>query len=157
MNHSRIIISLILCLFLFSWKAFAESPERLNNKAINKYKEGNTQEALEYMNQAIQLSQGNPILYSNRGVLKARLKDEFGALADYNKAIELKPSDAHCLALIYFNRGKLKLKRNKIEAAIRDFDKAISFDPKYAPPYKARAKAKWKSAQADFILYHKKK
>jgi Flp pilus assembly protein TadD len=146
-------------LFLFSpfpGSVFAETPEQLNNQAINKYKEGKIEEALEDMNRAVLLSPTMAVFYNNRGVIKLKSRDEFGALADYNKTIELKP-DARTLALAYFNRGKLKLKRNKIEAAIRDFDRAVFLNPRFAPLYKARAKAKWKSAEADFILYRKKK
>ncbi|MCY7338017.1 MAG: tetratricopeptide repeat protein [Chamaesiphon sp.] len=71
--------------------------------------------------------------YFDRGVVKEdELNDFAGALADYNKAIELDPEymDAYC------NRGLLKYSElDDIYGALDDFDKAIDIDPSDAINY----------------------
>jgi len=54
-------------------------------------------------------------------------KGEFTlALADYNKAVELKP-DA---AIAFLNRGKTHYNLKSFDKAVADFDKSIELDPK---------------------------
>ena len=72
--------------------------------------------------------------YFNRGVVKE--EEEFhdfpGALADYNKAIELDPEYMDA----YFNRGFLKyLELDDIDGALDDYNKAIDLDPSNANIY----------------------
>ena len=35
--------------------------------------------------------------YYNRGIAKGDLKDYYGAISDYTKAIEINPNDSRCL------------------------------------------------------------
>ena len=43
-------------------------------------------------------------VYNNRGYAKAKLKDHYGAIADFNKAIEIEPRDKDA----YVNRAIAK-------------------------------------------------
>lgn len=69
--------------------------------------------------------------YSNKGSEKAKLQDYQGAIADYNKAIEINPKFAEA----YSRRGNAKLKLQDHRGAMADYNKAAEVDPKYAKAY----------------------
>ena len=81
------------------------------NNGLDKRKKGDNRGATEDYTQAIQINQnwGNPsgtyfglsTAYNNRGNAYYDLKDYQKAIADYTKAIELKPD----YATAYYNRG----------------------------------------------------
>jgi tetratricopeptide (TPR) repeat protein len=74
----------------------------------------------------------NAQAYFDRGVKKFKFLDKEGALADFNKAIELKPKFAeayHYRAQYYMSAG----------LGMEDLNKAISLNPKYTEAYKSRA------------------
>jgi tetratricopeptide (TPR) repeat protein/S1-C subfamily serine protease len=92
-------------------------------------------------------------IYSNRGIAKAGLGDNKGALADYNTAISINPQ----YALPYSNRGGLKAELGDKKGAIADFDIAIRLDANFSAPYSNRGLAKSelgdkKGALADFDI-----
>ena len=58
--------------------------------------------------------------YSNKGISKYYLKDYTGAIADYNKAIQLKPDYANA----YYNRGVAKVNLKDKIGACTDWSKA---------------------------------
>jgi tetratricopeptide (TPR) repeat protein len=58
--------------------------------------------------------------YFNRGIAKSNLQDYRGAIADYNKAIEIDPLDSKA----YFNLGFSKYKINDLNGACLDWSKA---------------------------------
>ena len=89
--------------------------------------------------------------YNNRGVAKYKLGDHNGAIADYDKALEIDPKYTN----VYNNRGVAKCKLGDYNGAIEDFDKVLEIDPKYADAYNNRGLAKndlgdSESAIADF-------
>jgi uncharacterized protein (TIGR03067 family) len=63
--------------------------------------------------------------YVNDAIAKTAKGDVDGALADYNKAIELKPD----YAFFYYGRGKLKQVKNDLQGALADFNKASEILP----------------------------
>jgi serine/threonine protein kinase len=70
--------------------------------------------------------------YNLRGLLRFENQDFSGALADFDKAIELDPKDVFA----YCNRGALKgVYLNDVSEALADFDKAIKLDPEHADAY----------------------
>ena len=81
--------------------------------------------------------------YFLRGWVKDELGDYKGAVADYDIAILLNPSDADA----YLNRGVAKNKLGQYFAAITDFDTAIRLNPDYADAYYNRGVAKDKLGQ----------
>ena len=76
--------------------------------------------------------------YFNSGLEKGNNGNYYGAIADYNKTIELVPNDADA----YYNRGWLKHKLKDYYGAIADYTKAIELDPNYAIGYNNRGSAK---------------
>jgi len=69
--------------------------------------------------------------YYKRGNAKSDLKDYYGAISDYTKAIELKPDYASA----YVNRGNRKMGLRDYYGAISDFIKAIELKPDYPVTY----------------------
>ncbi len=66
--------------------------------------------------------------------------DPNDAISDYNKAIEINPNDASA----YSNRGIAKFKLKDYYGAIADYTKAIELNPNYASAYNNRGIAKRK-------------
>ncbi len=69
---------------------------------------------------------------------KCDLEDYKGAIADFTKAISLKPEYVDA----YIGRGGAKLNLKDYQGAIADFTKAISLNPDYAAAYVCRGNAK---------------
>ena len=91
--------------------------------------------------------------YYNRGNAKDDKGDLDGAIADYNRAIELDPK----LAIAYNNRGNAEKAKGDLSGAIADYNRAIELDPKHASAYYNRgnvkdAKGDLDGAIADFNL-----
>ena len=76
--------------------------------------------------------------YFRRGNDKTRMENYQGAIADYTRAIRLKPDDANA----YYNRGNAKRELGQHFAAIADYDTTIRLKPDYANPYHGRGVAK---------------
>ena len=73
--------------------------------------------------------------YFNRAYDKGESGNYYGAIADFTKAIEIKPYDAKA----YYNRGWNKGKLNDFYGAIADYTKAIELDSKYINAYLNRS------------------
>ena len=71
------------------------------------------------------------------GNTKYDLGDYRGAIADYDKSIQLEPN-----ATVYSNRGSAKAALGQYFAAISDYDKAIQLKPDYAGVYYNRGNVK---------------
>ena len=70
----------------------AQSLERQYfNQGIEKYEEGNYQEALADFTKALEINPQSALTYYNLGVTKSALGDDQGAIADYTKALEINP------------------------------------------------------------------
>lgn len=65
--------------------------------------------------------------YTNRGRAHYALGDAERALADFDRAVELRPD-----AQSYSNRGSANFALQKLEAAQADFEKAVEIAPDYA-------------------------
>jgi len=76
-------------------------------------------------------------LYNDRGYARFRKGDFFGAITDYNKAIQLRPNDA----LSYVNRGNAYMDTEKYDRAVADYTNAIRCDPENAGMYFCRGNA----------------
>ena len=72
--------------------------------------------------------------YFNQGLEKYKVGNYQGAIADWNKAIEINPQDA----LAYYNRGLAKYDLGDYQGAIVDYDKAIEIKPQSALTFKNR-------------------
>ena len=76
--------------------------------------------------------------YYNRGNDKLNTGDYYGAIADYNRAIELNPRNADA----YINRGVAKRKLEDYYGSIADYSKAIEINPRDAKAYLNRGVSK---------------
>jgi len=78
------------------------------------------------------------LAYVASGNKKGEAGDHSGAIADFNRAIELKPDFANA----YNGRGVYRAQSGDYKGAIEDYTKAISLDPKYAKAYYNRGNAR---------------
>ncbi len=81
--------------------------------------------------------------YNDRGVAKFRSGDNYGAIADYDRAIAIDPKYSES----YVNRGIAKFKLGNIQGAIKDYDRAIAIDPKDGEAYYNRGIARFESGE----------
>ena len=86
--------------------------------------------------------------YCNRGVAKQNRGDIDGALADYNRAIQLNPYDA----IPYNNRGLIKAAKGDLDGAIDDFNRALKISPTNPEAYDSRGLAIQKTGDLDGAL-----
>jgi tetratricopeptide (TPR) repeat protein len=70
-------------------------------------------------------------VYFNRGNIKYESGDKTGAIADFDRSIELNPQQPRA----YTNRGNSKHDLGDDTSAIADFEIAIKFNPKHADNY----------------------
>ena len=77
------------------------------------------------------------LAYNNRGSFFWEEKKYDQALADYNKAIDLRPIYPDALN----NRGVVYLDKKNYQAAINDFNQVIELEKSYAPAYSNRGVA----------------
>jgi lipoprotein NlpI len=92
--------------------------------------------------------------YAKRGALEERNGDLDGALADFNKAIEIKPDFTE----IYAGRGYVKQGKGDLDGAMADYNRAIELNPTFASAYFLRGllnydSHKFTDALADFQTY----
>ena len=84
--------------------------------------------------------------FFNRAQDKFELADFEEAILDYNKALELSPTE---ICLVYSMRGNAKRNSGDLDGAISDQNKALDFDPLYADGYFNRGIAKFKKGDFD--------
>ncbi len=84
--------------------------------------------------------------FFNRAQDKFELKDYEGAVLDYNKALELSPTE---ICLVYSMRGNAKRNLNDFDGAISDQNKVLDFNPLYADGYFNRGIAKYQKGDFD--------
>src|SRR5918997_1596939 len=70
-------------------------------------------------------------VYMRRGLAREARGNVTGALADFNRALRLKPA----LAPAYYYRGNLHYKRGDYKAAISDYDRLVELDPRNPDAY----------------------
>ena len=79
--------------------------------------------------------------FFNRAQDKFEVSNYKEAILDYNKALELSPTE---ICLVYSMRGNAKRNLGDFDGAISDQNKALDFDPLYADGYFNRGSAKYK-------------
>ncbi len=89
----------------------------------------------------LNLKASNYEYFFNRAQDKFELADYKEAIIDYNKALELSPTE---ICLVYSMRGNAKRNLGDFDGAISDQNKALDFDPLYADGYFNRGIAKFK-------------
>ncbi|OKH51632.1 hypothetical protein NIES2101_17855 [Calothrix sp. HK-06] len=100
-------------------------------KGIALHQEKMYDAARVYYDKAIIYDYSNPIIYYNRGLIHAEVGDKQGALEDFNKAIELKPSYKRA----YKNRAIVRADLGDKAGASEDFSQVIILEPQNASAY----------------------
>ena len=115
--------------------------ERLVRLAVRAQLEGRNDQSLAFYSQALAdksvAANKKATLYTDRGVIYARLGRIKSALEDFNKAIKLYPENP----AVYNNRGSTLLSIGYDREAIKDFNRAILLAPGYAAAYLNRGNA----------------
>ncbi len=81
----------------------------------------------------------------NRGIEKAKKGDLDGAMADFNRAIELNPKDD----APYYNRAQARRLKNDTAGAIADYTKAIELGSTNPAAYNNRGNARAENKDRD--------
>ena len=102
-------------------------------------KKGNTNNAIIYLNEAIEIEAYDARFYISRGAFKGT-ENHADAIEDYSKAIEIEPNNVFAYRL----RGDSKAKLGDYQGAIDDYTKAIEIYPNKAYLYNYRAESKRK-------------
>jgi tetratricopeptide (TPR) repeat protein len=117
--------------------SFSTHPSRSKRLTAvgNGYKKATNNETI-YSNNSTEITAED---YFYSGYDKAQAKDDYGAISDYTKAIELDPNYAYA----YNNRGVSKRNLKDYYGAIADYTKVIELDPNYAYAYNNRGLSKY--------------
>jgi tetratricopeptide (TPR) repeat protein len=91
-------------------------------------------EALEALDESLRLEPSNPAAYRERGLVRRRLRDEAGALADFTEAVGRDPRDA----VSWYQRGMLHAAANDDSRALLAFTAVIDLQPDNAAAYRER-------------------
>ena len=101
--------------------------------------------SIEDLSKVIQLEPNNASVhrflsnaYYNRGKVKDKVRQYAGAIADYDKFIQINPDYTEA----YFKRGLVKARLKQYDDAIADFDNAIRLKPNYVEAYYHRGLTK---------------
>ncbi len=155
LNHRLKVLSLVLLLGSVSVACddpppVVEAPKsKLTLSASRKLQLGDLKGALKDYNAAIASHQesaqtpNDADTYVNRGIVQDELGQHAAAIADYTKAIVLKP-DQH---LAYYNRANAQAQMKQYQKAIADYTKVIELSPDYAYAYANRGSAQLKAGK----------
>ncbi len=100
---------------------------------------GRQREAIAVLDKATRLAPQRPLLHFRRGLIRAELGDNDGAIADFTREIAVNPE----LPGAYVQRGRLLLDVKKDTAGARaDYDKAVAVAPAFAMGWSHRARAR---------------
>jgi tetratricopeptide (TPR) repeat protein len=92
--------------------------------------------------------ENDPAAHLSAGDKKRNSKDFDGAIAEYTKAIEIKPD----YAFAYNDRGVAKDGKGDVDGALADYSKAIDLKPDYELAYRNRALKKRQKRDLDGAL-----
>lgn len=132
-------------------KVTVPRPLELHRLGIAADREGQYRRAIEYFTRAVELDPRFFQAFSDRGMVKGRIKDYVGAIADATKAIELNPGYVQA----YHDRGLFKAATGDYAGALTDYEHAIRLDPNHFEALVSRGQARernrdHKGAIADF-------
>ncbi|MBW4651816.1 MAG: tetratricopeptide repeat protein [Kaiparowitsia implicata GSE-PSE-MK54-09C] len=129
----------------------ADTLGELREKAFTATNQGDFALAETYWTEILKQLPDNPAVWSNRGNARVSQNKLDGAIADYNRAIELSPESPDP----YLNRGTAWEGLQHWERAIADYNHVLELDPDDAAAYNNRGNAEagmgqWEQAIADY-------
>ncbi|BAZ67692.1 TPR repeat protein [Fischerella sp. NIES-4106] len=110
------------------------SPQEYFTQLLEKAEKGDTSQALEDLNWALQVDPQDAQAYCCRGVVLYKQGSYREAIADFNQALQLNFEDA----IVYRNRGRARSQLGDHQGAIADFNQALQLEPEDALLYIAR-------------------
>tara|TARA_B100000768_G_scaffold181594_1_gene205252 strand:- start:9717 stop:10424 length:708 start_codon:yes stop_codon:yes gene_type:complete len=99
-------------------------PDFLNDRAVALFHNGRATESIDLLSAAINLQPVYGYRFAARGWMRQTVKDLSGAIADYEKALELDPNDA----ITHNNLGLLEEQIGRMESAKQRFAAADEID-----------------------------
>ena len=111
--------------------------EEYAHRGLEAQQQGDSEQAIQYYNKAIDLDPNDAKVYYNRGVAYGNKGELDQAIQDFTKAIDLNPNDA----IAYNNRGIAYGDKDDFDRAIQDYTKAIKRNSDYAEAYNNRGVA----------------
>ena len=102
--------------------------------AVRYFQRGEFDQAIKYIDKAIELEPDVAVHPSFRGLINHELKRDEDALRDVTKAIKLDPDGA----AHHYTRGLINHALEKFEGALSDFNKSIELNPENEPPRESR-------------------
>jgi lipoprotein NlpI len=87
---------------------------------------------------ALKLNPSNFVALSSRGMVKAAQRDYYGAILDFDLALQLVNSDDTEAALILVERGRAYKENGEFEKAMDDLSKAIRLEPNLGEAFRVR-------------------
>ena len=102
--------------------------------AVQHRQRGEFEQAIKYIDKAIELDPDETVHLSFRGLINRNLKRYEDALRDITRAIELEPDKA----IHHYLRGQVNRNLKRYEDALSDFTKAIELEPDKAFYYTSR-------------------
>jgi tetratricopeptide (TPR) repeat protein len=123
----------------------------LRQKAFAASNAGQFAQAEEYWSLLLEYLPDEAALWSNRGNVRLSQNQPLAALADYNQAVALAPTQPDP----YLNRGAALESLGRWSEAIADYTQVLELNPNDAAAYNNRGNAKagmedWEAAWADY-------
>ena len=118
--------------------ACAGDPRFLIQEAILRNSEGQTQQALKLVDQAIKIDPKNSEAFKWRGTFYFNLSDYNKALTAYNRSLELDPNSSSAAK----SKGDTLSWLNRSGEAITSYSEAIRLDPSDAAAFRERGREK---------------
>ena len=118
--------------------SYPDSALARKNLGIARHERSDAAGAVEDLTVALRQTPFDPDVYRSRGSAYVDLGQSDLALADFDRAVGLKPDHAEALN----NRGALLAARGALLRALSDFDRAIAVNPRYAMALLNRARAR---------------
>lgn len=138
--RSRTIKKQLFTTILVSALAFSALPSnaqmtpeasKLYQEACSAEHQQDLKEAIAKLEQAIELSGGDVMLYTKLAGIYSEIDEYDKALANYNKVIKLKPDDA----FVYISIGSIYENQTKYKDALTAYNKALDIFPEYKYNY----------------------
>ena len=104
---------------------FPNEPSAYMTRAQLKIELGDSLQALELLNKAIELDKGNSFAFALRSMILEQQEEHQLAMEDMNRAIRLDPEQPS----YYINRAFIKYNSDDLNGAIGDYDTALELDP----------------------------
>jgi tetratricopeptide (TPR) repeat protein len=133
----------ILVLFLVTF-GNGQSLENYFNEASIKSGQNDFRTAITILSTAIEKYPTSSRAYTSRGLMKFQLEDYWGAIQDFNKAIEVEPAvSVDSYLMVHYALGNAKIALKDFHGAIQDFNKVIELRPYEIGALSGRGSAKF--------------